>query len=226
MTRKALALCTLFAASSVQAARAVPQGPILDSGTLVISRSGQVVGREEFTVRRGRSSGPGGYTITSTATYPPESPTVTLSPVVELGPDSLPVLVQFDTHGDGQARVYARFGARRVTVRVVHPGGESARELPATGRDIVADDSVFGLYAVPPSRSALQAVFPRSGSRLPAELLPRGTERTTFRGVARELHHEVLRLGARELHLWYDSQGRLMKVEVPALGLIAERGPS
>lgn len=225
-TRAALALSTLLAATGARAARAVPQGPLLDSGTLVISRSGEVVGREEFTVRRGRSSGPDGYTITSTAAYPPTSPRITLSPVVELGPDSMPVQVQFDTYGDGQARVYARFGTRRVTVRVVRPGGESARELPATGREIVADDSVFALYAIPPARGTRQAVFPRNGSRLPAELLERGTERTTLQGVPRDLRHEVLRLGSREHHLWYDQDGRLMKVEVPALGLIAERGPS
>ena len=200
-----------------------PQGPVLDAGTLVISRSGMVVGREEFTVRRGRSSGPDGYTITSTVTYPPTSPRVTLSPVVELGPDSIPVQVQFDIYGDGQSRVYVRFGPRRMTLRVVRPGGESAREMPATGREIVAADSVFGLYAIPPARGARQAVSPRSGARLPAEVLDRGTERTTLHGVLRELRHDLLRLGSQEHHLWYDQDGRLMKVEVPALGLTAER---
>ncbi len=224
LSRASLALGTLLAAARVPAAFAAPQGPIVDAGTFVISRSGAVVGREEFTVRRGRSTGWDGYTITSTVAYPPASPSVTLSPVVELGPDSIPVQVQFDVFGDGQSRVYARFGPRRVTLRVVRPGGESARELPATGREIVADDSVFALYTIPPPSGAQQAVAPRSGARLPAAVLDRGTERTTLQGVARELRHLVLRLGSQERHLWYDQKGRLMKVEVPALGLIAERG--
>lgn len=222
--RASLALGTLLAATGVPAASAAPQGPILDAGTFVISRSGAVVGREDFTVRRGRSTGPDGYTITSTVTYPPTSPSVTLSPVVELGPDSFPVQVQFDVYGEGQSRVYARFGPRRVTLRVVRPGGESARELPATGREIVADDSVFALYTIPPARGARQAVAPRSGARLPAQVLDRGTERATLQGVAREARHIVLRLGSQERHLWYDQDGKLMKVEVPALGLTAERG--
>lgn len=224
MARTVLALTTLLAIVAQRAARAAPQGPVIDSGTLVISRGGQVVGREEFTVRRGRSSGPDGYTIASTVTYPPSSPTVTLAPVVELGPDSFPMQVQLDVYGDGQSRVYARFGPRRVTLRAVRPSGESARELPATGREIVADDSIFGIYALPPARRARQAVFARSGSRVPVELVDRGTERTTVQGVPRELRHEVLRLGTQEHHLWYDAEGRLMKVEVPALGLTAERG--
>lgn len=200
-----------------------PQGPILDAGTLVISRGGSVVGREEFTVRRGRSSGPEGFTITSTASYPPSSPSVRLSPVVELGPDSIPVQVQFDVHGDGQSRAYAQFGPRRITIRVVHPGGESARELPAVGGEILADDSVFSLHAIPPARGTRHAVMPRSGTRLPAEVAGGGVERTTVQGVPRELRHVVLRIGTQDRHLWYDQDGKLMKVEAPGVSLTAER---
>ncbi len=199
------------------------QGPVLDAGTFVISRAGAVVGREEFTVRRGRSTAPDGYTITATAAYPPASPTVTLAPVLELGPDSLPVQVQFDVFGDGQARVYARFAPHRITLRVVRPGGESARELPATGRTLVVDDSVFALYAIRPTPGLLQVMAPRTGARLSAELLERGTERTTLQGVTHPLAHWVLRLGPEERHLWYDEAGRLMRVDLPALSLSAER---
>jgi hypothetical protein len=90
----------------------------------------------------------------------------------------------------------------------------------------VADDSVFGFYAIPLPRGARQAVLTRSGARHPVELLDRGTERTTLQGVPRELRHEVLRLGTQEHHLWYDPEGRLMKVEVPALGVTAARESS
>jgi hypothetical protein len=31
-------------------------------------------------------------------------------------------------------------------------------------------------------------------------------------------------VGTKEHHLWYDAEGHLMKVEVPAIGLTAERG--
>lgn len=200
-----------------------PQGPVVDTGTLVISRGGVLLGREQFTVRRGTSSGPDGFTITTTAHYAiPRA--ITLSPVVELGADSLPVQVQFDVFGDGQARVYVRFSPRRITVRVVRPGGESARELPLTGRTLVADDSVFGLYAIRPAPGPLQVLTPRNGRRVPAELVALGTERTIVQGVTRRLEHWVLR-GSDDRHLWYDEAGRLMRAEVPALSLIAEREP-
>lgn len=201
-----------------------PQGPVVDAGTLVISRGGVAVGREEFVVRRGTSSGPGGFTITTTTRYSVPR-TITLSPVVELGPDTLPVQVQFDVFGDGQARVYVRFAPRRITVRVVRPSGESARELPLTGRTLVADDSVFALYAIRPAAGPLQVLTPRNSQRTAAELLSLGTERTTLRGVSHQLEHWVLR-GPDERHLWYDDAGRLMRVELPALSLTAEREPA
>jgi hypothetical protein len=198
-----------------------PQGPVVDAGTFVISRGGVVVGREEFTVRRGRSSGPDGFTITATARYTVPR-TNTLAPVVELGADSLPVQVQFDVSGETQARVYARFGQRRITLRMVRPNGESAREFPSTGRTLVADDSVFALYAIRPAPGSLQVLAPRNGQRTPADLVSLGTEQTTLQGVARQLDHWVLR-GPDERHLWYDETGRLMRVDLPSLSLSAER---
>ena len=125
--------------------------------------------------------------------------------------------------GDGQARAYAQFGPRRITIRVVHPGGESARELPAMGAVTLVDDSVFALHAVPPARRARQAVAVRSGARLPVEVLERGVERTAIQGIPRDLRHEVLRTGSDERHLWYDQDGKLMKVEAPGVSLTAER---
>lgn len=200
------------------------QGPVVDAGTFLISRGGVVVGREEFTVRRGRSSGPDGFTITATARYSvPRA--ITLAPAVELGADSLPVQVQFDVTGETQARVYARVGQRRITVRVVRPSGEGAREFPAAGRTLVADDSVFALYAIRPAPGPLQVLTPRTGERSPAELVWLGTEHTTVQGVDHQLEHWVLR-GADERHLWYDEAGRLMRVEIPSLSLTAERESS
>jgi len=220
----ALSLAALFAASR---AGVLPggQGPVLDSGTLVISQGGSIVGRESFTLRAGHAGEPGGYTLSSSARYATAAGQVAFSPVVEWDSDSLPQLVQFDVYGDGQSRAYVRFGPRRVSVRIVRPGGESARELPAVGRELVVDDSVFALHALQPG-TALSAIFPRTGTRVPVRLEDRGQEQAMLRGTARTLRHLVLHLGGQERHLWYDDGGRLIRVEIPVRGLSAERAPS
>lgn len=198
---------------------------VLDAGRLLIRRGEEVIGSEEFSLRRGRASGGEGYTLAARASYPPRGTRVALAPVVELGPDSLPALVQFDVLGEGQRRVYARFGSRRLTIRIVRPDGEAAREYPASPRSWVADDSVFALYAIPPGRTPgeIDLVHPRTERRSTARLSDRGTERVLMGGVAHTLHHLVLETSEGPRHLWYDSSGRLMKVELPALNLEAER---
>lgn len=200
------------------------QGSVADAGAFVITRGTDVVGREEFTIRQGRTETADGYTISTTATYPPRRSQVTLAPVVEVGPDSLPSAVQFDVLGDGQRRVYARFSARRITVRSVRPGGESAREFPAAGRQLVVDDSVFALYAILPGQSegVVHLIAPRTERRVESRLTDLGTERTVVSGVARSLRHFGLEAQGETHHLWLDETGRLMKVTLPG-GLTAQR---
>ncbi len=222
----AAAVLSIFSgllAGAGQRGRGEPQ--VLDSGRLTIFRGTEVIGSEEFTLRRGRASGGDGFTLATTATYPPRGGGVAFSPVVELGPDSLPVLVQFDVFGDGQRRIYARFGPRRLTLRIVRPKGEAAREYPSSGRNWVADDSVFALYAVPPGRAPgpVHLVNPRAERRVAGRLADRGTDRVLVGGVAHTLEHLVLETETGPRHLWFDGSGRLMKVEIPGAGLTAER---
>ncbi len=201
------------------------ESQVLDSGRFTISKGSEVIGSEEFSLRRGRASGGEGFTLASTASYPPRGGGVALSPLVELGPDSLPVLMQFDVFGDGQRRIYARFGPRRLTLRIVRPGGEAAREYPSSGRNWVADDSVFALYALPPGRApgSVNLVNPRGERQVAGQLTNRGTARVLVGALPHTLQHLVLETEAGPRHLWFDDSGRLMKVEIPAAGITAER---
>lgn len=196
----------------------------IDAGTLVILHGATVVGREEFTVRRGQTAGPG-FTITSTASYPAARPAVTLTVALELGADSLPTAMQLDVAGPDERRVYVVFGSRRVTVRSVRPNREAAREYPGGGRYLVVDDSAFALHALVPRGGGgeFAAMAPRTDRREPATAIWAGTERTLVGGVVHTLERVTLRQGSRVRHLWYDGAGRLMKAEDTGSGLVAER---
>jgi hypothetical protein len=214
----------LLSAALAVAPVSLPQGPVVDEGSFSISHGGVEVGRESYTIRRGSAAAPDGFTITTSASYPATGPRVILSPVVELGPDSLPRQMQFDVFGGGKRRIYLQFGPHRVTLRDVHPGGESARELPRASREILVDDSVFALYALLPRRTGhLAALAARTGDRSATEIVDRGEQHTTLQGVDLTLRHIVLLVGDQPRDLWYDAQGRLMRVDIPAAGLVAER---
>src|SRR5439155_17542785 len=115
------------------------QQRVLDSGTLMISRAGVLIGREEFTIRSGRASGSGdGFTIAATAYYPADRSQASLAITVELAADSEPASFQLNVLDQRQLnvldqrqrRIYAQLGPRRVTVRTLTASGESVREYP------------------------------------------------------------------------------------------------
>lgn len=205
---------------------AMAQGRILDQGVLRVVVGGTEIAREEFTVTVGSAvAGGAGLRITATAFYPPRRTKITISPLVELGPDSMPRLVQFEAANGDDERILAQIGPRRLTIRRISSRGESAHEYPGAPRTMIVDDSVFALYAVPPGTASgtVRLVSPRRDVRADYDLTNRGVEETVVAGERMKLLHLVLTRGADVRHLWYDASGRLMKVEIPSRQLYAER---
>ena len=205
---------------------AMAQGRILDQGVLRVVVGGTEIAREEFTVTVGSAvAGGAGLRITATAFYPPRRTKITISPLVELGPDSMPRLVQFEATNGDHERILAQIGPRRLTIRRISSRGESAHEYPGAPRTMIVDDSVFALYAVPPGTASgtVRLVSPRRDVRENYDLTNRGVEETVVAGERMKLLHLVLTRGADVRHLWYDASGRLMKVEIPSRRLYAER---
>lgn len=205
---------------------AMAQGRILDQGVLRVVVGGTEIAREEFTVTVGSAvAGGAGLRITATAFYPPRRTKITISPFVELGPDSMPRLVQFEATNGDHERILAQIGPRRLTIRRISSRGESAHEYPGAPRTMIVDDSVFALYAVPPGTASgtVRLVSPRRDVRADYDLTNRGVEETVVAGERMKLLHLVLTRGADVRHLWYDASGRLMKVEIPSRRLYAER---
>ena len=223
MVHRALTFLVLI--SLVRPASA--QQRVIDSGTLIVSRGGVAVGREEFTVQGGRSAAPEGYTIAVRSYYPATRGEPLLTPVVELGPDSQPTSAHIVERNGEQRRVFVQIDDRRVTVRTMTAAGESVRQYPGGNGILIADDSALSLYAVPPAASpSVGQIWPRAPRRVVTRVTDLGTEAVEVSGSRRTLRHVVLRSGRAEHHLWYDGQGRLIKVEVPGENLSAVRASS
>jgi hypothetical protein len=199
---------------------------LLDEATLLVRRGDIVLGREDFSVSRTNlSDGRVGFRVAVVASYPERRAGITLRPLVELGADSLPRTVQLDVANGGNRRILAEFGRRRITIRAISPQGESAREYPAVGRVMVVDDSVLALYALPPGTGAgpVRLVAPRQRAFADFQLANRGMEESAVAGETYLMLHLVLMSDTEERHLWYHEDGRLMKVEIPAQEVTAER---
>lgn len=194
-----------------------------DEGTLIVTSRGDTIGREAFTVTRTAA----GIRVHTSASYPPRRPAVVLTATVSAGEDLLPDSAAFTTANGAGANVWAVFNPRRITIRRVSPAGESAREFPAPRRPLVADDSLYALYAILPGTEdgPVTLVLPRHAARREAVLTDAGLQATSAGGRQRELRHLILTLGDEVRHIWVDGD-RLWKVEIPAAGIVAERLPA
>ncbi len=201
------------------------QSKILDQGQFLIYRGSDIVGREEFVVRRGRATSGSGYSIASASFHPPDTLTPSATWGLELGPDSQPTAARIDVNRGDSPSVFVRFEPRRITVRTVTPSGESARQFPAAGRALVMDELFISGYLIPPGLADGTIILfrPRTSLRLAATLKDDGMQQTLVDGRNRSLRHFTLESTAETQHIWFDERGRLIKIEIPSEDLTAVR---
>jgi hypothetical protein len=196
-----------------------------DQGVLVVKRGNQEIGRESFRVVE-RGPGRSSDSIVAIARYPGSRPTTEITAVVDrTAPDALTWLCNRRA-GRESIQVLAAVGPNKVTVRVVGQGAESAREYPGARAIVLLDDSLFAPYyqialLVPSDSASLSALFPRT-SRLTTfqarrTPIPAGN-RATQGGL-----QQIRLSGGLTGDIFLDSQGKLVRVVVPELGLEASR---
>lgn len=212
---------------------ALLQSPI-DEGTFIVRQDTLDVAREAFRFSIGRlTSGGLGWTFATTIRFDRARPVVVLSPILEVGADTLPLTLQYDVADPREpARILGQLGRGRFTVRVLARAAERAREYPTNGHTIILDDSVFALYQVPawfagPSPVSLTAIVPRGGRRETLVVEDLGLSATTLNRDPAQLRHVTVSGGVNQrVDLWLTPDGRLLKVEIPTRHLVAERAPS
>lgn len=209
------------------------QGPV-DEGTLVVREDTLEIAREAFRLMAVRTgAGVTRWKLATTIRYDRTRPVVVLDPIVELGPDSSPVSLEYTVADPREPlRILGQLTRGRFVVRLLGRRTERAREFPAPPPAAVVDDSVFALYLPVawqgrPQPVAVTCVFPRAGRRELLTVQDLGVESTTLNRDPAALRHITVTGGEnRVIHLWLAADGRLAKVEVPSRRLVAERAPA
>jgi len=211
----------------------VLQSPV-DEGTFVIREDTAEIAREAFRLTAVRTgAGVTRWTLATTIRYDRSRPVVVLDPIVELGPDSSPVSLEYTVADPREPlRILGALTRGRFVVRLLGRRTERAREFPAPPPAVVVDDSVFALYLPVawqgrPRPVTVTAVFPRAGRRDLLTVQDLGVQSTTLNRDPAALRHLTVTGGENRLvHLWLGADGRLAKVEVPSRRLVAERAPA
>ena len=206
------------------------QGSV-DEGTFVVREDTVEVGRETFRIAAGPIAlGRTGWRLATRVRYDRERPAVVLASTLEVGADSQPLSLSFDVADPrGPQQVLGQLSRDRLTVRLLGQRSEGAREFPVTGRVAVLDDSIYAPYVFVAWRAGtgpVTAIVPRAGREETLRVEDLGTAATTLNRDPATLRHITLTGGANRLvHLWLDTDGHLLKIEIPSRRVRVERRP-
>lgn len=207
-------------------------GARLDEATLVVRVDTQEVARENFRLLNRRATdSTSGWLLAARIRWI-GTPPVTLSPLLAVGPDTALGALEYEVAANSASeRITGQPGLGRYTLRYVAPGIERARELARTDPMVILDDSVFAPFLLAswrasPTSTSITAIYPRTARRLTLTVTDLGTGVTTLNRDPATLRHVVIAGGdLGPVHVWLSPEGHLMKVEVPARALRAERLP-
>jgi hypothetical protein len=197
---------------------------VLDEGTLMVSRNGAPIGRESFRIIR--AAGAGGQVYQSNSSTALGTRRITS----QLGTDSTGLPVSYESYVfDANVQtehVSGRGRPGRFSVLVRTRTGESAREYVLTNGALLVDEAVFHHYyflALAGGHQRFNVIEARSQRQTDFGFAERGSEVLEIGGRKIESRHLALTADASSLDVWVDRQGRLLKVSIPADGLVALR---
>ncbi|HEY4307004.1 MAG TPA: DUF6134 family protein [Gemmatimonadaceae bacterium] len=197
------------------------QARIIDEGTFIITRTGAPSETESFRIRADNGN--------VTATGQLNAGTKRVSSALTTDSLGTPVDYRLDVRENGASTmsISAIGRAGRLTARARLPrGDESTREYPVTtGGSVILEDDLVHLtyFTLLSKRDALQAINLRASHGSSITLRALGPEPLTIAGRQVTATHYSLQNGARQREFWVDSAGRLLQVEIPAIGLKATR---
>lgn len=214
----AFALCTIGHRVSAQ------ETPV-DEGTLVISRNGVPVGREAYRIVKAAAGGGQAYRATATISFD------TLRIALRLTTDSAGAPLAYEaevrSRGDLAAHVDGSGRPGRFSTLTKTPHGESAHDYIMGPSPLVLDGNAFDPYffaALPPLHTQFSVIDPRTGAQATFRFEERGQEAIRVgRTTASARHFALLTPSGASRDIWVDAQGHLLRVAIPAQGLVAQR---
>jgi hypothetical protein len=215
-----------FHAALVTTPALAAQVTVIDEGSFTISRNGEAVGREEF--RIARTPGTGGDIVVAQATVS-YGGAQRLSPALQTDAAGAPLkyVVEVKMGPETQEKLSGTVGRGRFSARIQTPRGESAREFIVADGALVLDDDIFHQYyflAQGARSGPVAVVVPRRNVQLAMNVTERGSDAVTIGGRRLEARTLVVsEHGGGERLIWVDAQGRVLKVSIPARGLVALR---
>lgn len=204
------------------------QNVILDEGTFSLYLDGEEAGSETFAIRRQGTGAEASLLANATIVLRTSDGTVRMRPYLKAGPDRAPLLYESALEGTEVSMVMVSSTGRHFVARIRSEAGERERELRARDGSVFLDREVAhhhyflgGLAERPGAR--IPTVEPRTGAQ--SELTVESVTSETIRigGTSVEARRVDFAGGEAGRVVWFDEQGRVLRVDIPSRGYRAVR---
>ncbi len=195
----------------------------IDAGSFSITRNGQRTGRETFTILE-QPRGEGWEQVAKgTLSYGD----TLIRPDLKTDPSGAAVTYSVETRNSDNERWKGAIVRGRVSAEIHTSHGDSEKQYIVTDGALILDDDVFHQYYFIPKRTTngtVPILIPRRNTQMQLKVAAAGSETVTIGTKDIEARHFVLTEtdGARR-DLWVDAAGRVLKVAIPARGIVALR---
>lgn len=216
-------------ATFLSAMPAAAQNVVVDQGTFLLSRNGEPIGTETFTIRRSGRGANVKFIATGDVTREVNGSERRLTSALEATGSEMSVSAyQVKEAGERPTEVYMTHTGRRFQATLRTPEGEELREYRASPSAVVLEEEVAHHYHFLASRvsgetTSVPALVPRTAEQLRLQITDAGTERTSIAGRMIQARHLVIQAGGETRDLWVDTQGRVLRIVDRATGFRAER---
>ncbi|MBA3889985.1 MAG: hypothetical protein H0X64_05595 [Gemmatimonadaceae bacterium] len=198
------------------------QRPVIDEGTLVVSKNGARAGRESFRIQAAEN----GRFLTATGQSVLGETRITPALSVDSA-SGTPMLYRVEARSGGTSeRLQAAGRPGRLSAAFQRAGGESAKEYVLSGNVVVLDDDVYHQYALLALlgwSGRVTVIVPRQASQQAATLTDRGASSVRVDGRDVPARHFILETAGGSHEFWVDGQRRLLRVSIPGRGVEAVR---
>ncbi|MGH7689510.1 MAG: DUF6134 family protein [Gemmatimonadaceae bacterium] len=212
-------------AFAILATKAPAQETMVDEASLVITRNGAPIGREAYRIVKAAAGGGQAYRATATVSF--DSARIALRLTTDSAGAPLTYQAEVRVHGNVTSHIDGSGRPGRFSTLTKTPHGESARDYVMGPNPLLVDPQTFDPYffaVLPPRRSQFSVVDPRLGTQTTFRFEERGQESIRVgRGTASARHYALIAPDGASRDIWVDAQGRLLRVAIPAQGLVAQR---
>lgn len=207
------------------------QSVVLDEGRFTVFLDGREAGSESFRILRDGMGNDANVVATAEVQLRTGEGTTEMRPSLRTGSSMVPEAYENKISGARVAQVSAWLEGGRFVARVSSEEGESQKEYRANASTVVLEDHVAYLYYFAGAHTrengaTLSVVAPATGGQYRLRVLSSAVEPYRLGREQLEVRHVRLE-GPEQVHeVWFDDQGRVMRVEIPSRGYRAERVPS